>query len=111
MILNALHRGTIYSALRDLHHGMKDGDYVAPAECVRLHKKRINEPGELWLLPGSLELAILEPQITFAHNNTNPFAFPLFNDIAGGFRGLFLSTCAHYKVSYSHIVELYLFRT
>jgi len=92
-------RGTIYTALERLHYGMKDGGYILPANCVRLQKNEI-EDGELWLLPGSLDLAKLEPQITFAHNVTNPIVFPLFDDIAGGFRHLFISTCAHYNVDF-----------
>jgi len=79
---------------------MKDGGYIMPANCVRLHKKEIDNDGELWLLPGSLDLAKLEPQITFAHNVTNPMVFPLFDDIIGGFRHLFISTCAHYKIDF-----------
>jgi cellulose biosynthesis protein BcsQ len=78
---------------------MKDGLYMHPANCVRLHKKAIIK-GELWLLPGSLDLAKLEPQITFAHNITNPMVFPLFDDICGGFRHLFISTCAHYDIDF-----------
>jgi len=92
-------RGTIYTALERLHYGMKDGGYILPANCVRLHKNEIPE-GELWLLPGSLDLAKLEPQITFAHNVTNPIVFPLFDDIIGGFRHLFISTCAHYNIDF-----------
>jgi cellulose biosynthesis protein BcsQ len=80
---------------------MKDGEYIDPANCVRLHEKPLSDSnGELWLLPGSLDLAKLEPQITFAHNVTNPKIFPLFDDIAGGFRALFLSTCAHYNIDF-----------
>lgn len=93
-------RGTIYTALERLHYGFKDGNYIEPANCVRLNKKSFNNGGELYLLPGSLDLAKLEPQITFAHNITNPLVYPLFDDIAGGFRALFLTTCAHYKVDF-----------
>jgi len=93
-------RGTIYTAVERLHYGMKDGGYILPANCVRLNKNEIDDEGELWLLPGSLDLAKLEPQITFAHNVTNPMVFPLFDDIAGGFRHLFISTCAHYKIDF-----------
>jgi len=93
-------RGTIYTALERLHYGFKDGNYILPANCVRIQKKSIPEPGELYLLPGSLDLAKLEPQITFAHNVTNPMVFPLFDDIAGGFRALFLATCAEYKIDF-----------
>jgi len=93
-------RGTIYTALERLHYGMKDGGYMLPANCVRLHKNEIDNEGELWLLPGSLDLAKFEPQITFAHNVTNPMVFPLFDDIIGGFRHLFISTCAHYNIDF-----------
>jgi len=79
---------------------MKDGDYIDPADCVPLYRNVIDGNGQLWLLPGSLDLAKLEPQLTFAHNVTNSKIFPLFDDIAGGFRALFLSTCAHYKIDF-----------
>ena len=94
-----IERGTIYSAVETLHYGMKDGEYIEPANCIRLKKNIIKNGGELWLLPGSLDLAKLESQITFAHNITNPSVFPLFDDIAGGFRHLFISTCAAYDVN------------
>lgn len=105
-------RGTIYTAMERLHYGMKDGNYIDPAKCVRLHKKEIgkndnndnnndnNNNGQLWLLPGCLDLAKLEPQITFAHNICNPAVFPIFDDIAGGFRHLFISTCAEYDIDF-----------
>ena len=54
-------------------------------------------------MPGSLDLAKLEPQITFAHNITNPSVFPLFDDIAGGFRHLFISTCAELNIDFCFI--------
>eukprot|EP01083_Nonionella_stella_P259827 886662_1 len=76
-------RGTIFTAVERLHYGMKDGDYIDPANCIQLHESEITNGGELWLLAGSLDLAKLEAQITFAHNVTNPSVFPLFDDIAG----------------------------
>eukprot|EP01083_Nonionella_stella_P082101 226561_1 len=93
-------RGTIFTALERLHYGMKDGDYIDPANCIQINESEITGGGQLWLLPGSLDLAKLEPQITFAHNICNPAVFPLFDDIAGGFRHLFISTCAHYDIDF-----------
>eukprot|EP00483_Globobulimina_turgida_P013680 UN13706 len=98
---DSVERGTIFTAVERLHYGMKDGDYIDPAQCIQLNKSEITNGGELWLLPGSLDLAKLEAQITFAHNVTNPAVFPLFDDIAGGFRHLFISTCAHYNVDFA----------
>ena len=96
-------RGTIFTAVERLHYGMKDGEYIDPANCVQLYGDRIVNGGKLYLLPGSLDLAKLEPQITFAHNITNPAVFPLFDDIAGGFRHLFISTCAHYDIDFCFV--------
>eukprot|EP01084_Bolivina_argentea_P250209 419148_1 len=93
-------RGTIFTAVERLHYGMKDGDYIDPANCIQLHESEITNGGELWLLAGSLDLAKLEAQITFAHNVTNPSVFPLFDDIAGGFRHLIISTCAQYNIDF-----------
>lgn len=98
-----VNNGTIYTSLERLHYGFKDGNYIHYANCVQLNKKQLslnNNSGQLYLLPGSLDLAKLEPQITFAHNVTNPLVFPLFDDIVGGFRALFVSTCAHYKIDF-----------
>jgi len=97
---DSVERGTIFTAVERLHYGMKDGEYIDPANCVELYTDRIINGGKLYLLPGSLDLAKLEPQITFAHNITNPSVFPLFDDIVGGFRHLFISTCAHYDIDF-----------
>ena len=98
-----IERGTIYTAVERLHYGMKDGEYIDPANCIQLYKDRIINGGKLYLLPGSLDLAKLEPQITFAHNITNPSVFPLFDDIVGGFRHLFISTCAELDIDFCFI--------
>jgi len=97
---DSVERGTIFTAVERLHYGFKDGDYIDPANCIQINKEEITDGGELWLLPGSLDLAKLEAQITFAHNITNPAVFPLFDDISGGFRHLFISTCAHYNIDF-----------
>lgn len=97
---DSVERGTIFTAVERLHYGFKDGDYIDPANCIQINKEEITDGGELWLLPGSLDLAKLEAQITFAHNITNPAVFPLFDDISGGFRHLFISTCAHYQIDF-----------
>lgn len=98
-----IERGTIFTSVERLHYGMKDGEYIDPANCIQLYKDRIINGGKLYLLPGSLDLAKLEPQITFAHNITNPAVFPLFDDIVGGFRHLFISTCAELDIDFCFI--------
>jgi len=97
---DSVERGTIFTAVERLHYGFKDGEYIDPAECLRLNAEEIGDGGELWLLPGSLDLAKLEAQITFAHNLSNPAVFPLFDDICGGFRHLLISSCARYQIDF-----------
>ncbi|MES1914377.1 MAG: hypothetical protein MHM6MM_006461 [Cercozoa sp. M6MM] len=92
--------GNFYSCLQPLHYGHADpGEQLPPAELVMIKPKhfRAAGDGELLLLPGSLKLATLEPQLTMAHTLTsNASNFPLFFNIAGGAHSLLRQTARHY---------------
>lgn len=92
-------RGDIYTAIEPVHTGTKrPGELLEPATLVEIKPKHFkgDDQGALFLLPGSLDLAMFEPQLTFAHNLNNADCFPIFADVAGGFRCLFNETARAY---------------
>eukprot|EP01083_Nonionella_stella_P177593 624641_1 len=98
-------RGNIYTAVKRVHLGQLDPDdrELQPADCVKIDRVTADLPecqGGLYLLPGSLQLSSIEPQLGLAHQMSDSDKYPIFRNLAGAFRELFVRTGAFYYADF-----------
>lgn len=75
-------------------------DIKIEIECVKIRESffvKKNSKGNLYLLPGSISLATLEPEISLAHHLCTSENFPILNNLPGATRGLFIEASRKYN--------------
>ena len=85
---------TVFDALRPVFYG--ESKELPKAACIEVRPGHFPTGSHLFLLPGSLKLATLEPSVALAHALAVSPAYPLFDSLAGAFATL----CARLATTY-----------